>query len=90
MTEEKEIQLDLINDEKLQEQEARDALLLSYLKLKDSEDPEDQALYKEVEEAFHRKMERFDKQLSSLSRKTRRKIKGYSSFSEQFKKRIGL
>ncbi len=90
MKEENEINLELTNDQKLQEQEARDALLNSYLALKDSKDPEDQLLYREVERMFHKKLERFDKQLASLSRGTRRNIKGYSSFSEQFKRRIGL
>lgn len=90
MKEENEIKLELTNDRKLQEQEARDALLNSYLALKDSKNPEDQALYREVEKMFHKKLERFDKQLASLSRGTRRNIKGYSSFSEQFKRRIGL
>ena len=79
--------------ESFSEKEAKDAqnaLLESMMQLTESEDPRDQALLTQLRAKFTEKMEKFDANLKSLPRATRRKFKDYNSFSKQFKRRVGL
>lgn len=77
-------------EDKKEGKNAQEALLESMMKLADSDDPKDQELHAEITKRFTEKMESFSESIQALPRKMRRKMKGYNSYSNRFKKRIGL
>lgn len=67
-------------------QQAQHALVDELLKLKESGDPEAEALLEEIEKEFAKKIDTFSNIVSSMNRKARRRMLGRNKFSDRFAK----